>query len=533
MWRSFPVFLVGVAALLPLTRAHSAPELPLQVHTQYGQVEGVRDGELAIYKGVRFGASTAGEGRWRPPAPPQRWTGVLKANHFAPGCMQIFFPSTTVRPRPRYPRSEDCLFLNVWTPAKSAHDKLAVMVWIYGGGYDIGNTETPVFDGAALARKGVVVVSVAYRVGLLGFLAHPGLSAEDPHHVSGNYGILDQIAALQWVRSNIAAFGGNSHRVTIFGQSAGGISTSILAASPLAKGLFAGAISQSGGNFGPPTLPANRYPGENMTRLRDAEQAGAAAMAGVGATTPEQMRKLPAETILGADKFDKPPTWPVIDGYVILGDQYDLYAAGKQNDTPILVGFTSDDAGNLPLSRVEDYRHYVEKRFGPIAGQIEAAYPVQDDAQVPRAALDLARDVGFGWHEWTWARLQSRTGRGKAYVYYFSKRPPYPDLPAFTGLGAIHTAEEPYMFNNLVLEGYQYTDADRALAQEMSSYWVNFAKTGNPNGAGLPDWPHFTAAEPAAMLIGDSSKAGRLPDEAGLKALDAYFAWRRTPAGSR
>jgi para-nitrobenzyl esterase len=534
MLRGLSIALAAATALWTSGTGHSAQtEHPAPVHTEYGWVEGVRAGDLTIYKGIRFGASTAGEGRWRPPAPPKRWKGVVKADHFAPGCMQIFFPSTVVRPRPRYPRSEDCLFLNVWTPAKGADDRLAVMVWIYGGGFDIGNTETPVFDGAALARKGVVVVSIAYRVGLLGFLAHPGLSDESPHHVSGNYGLLDQIAALEWVRRNIAAFGGDARRVTIFGQSAGGISTSILAASPLAKGLFARVISQSGGNFGPPSTSGSRYPGENLTRLHDAEQAGAALMARLGATTPRQMRSLPAEAILRADKFDTAPTWPTLDGYVIPSDQYLLYAAGKQNDTPILVGFTSDDGGGRPQSKLQDFRQYLQRRFGPFAERIESAYPASDDAEVRRASQDLSRDVAFGWHEWTWARLQSRTGRGRAFVYYFSKRPPYPDLPAFKGLGAIHTAEEPYMFDNLVLEGYRYTAADRALAEEMSSYWVNFAKTGDPNGAELPEWPNFTEAAPMAMLIGDTSRAGRLPDEGGLKVLDAYFAWRRTPPGSR
>jgi para-nitrobenzyl esterase len=527
--QSFFILIAATASLFGAAAiAHAAP-----AKTDSGLVEGTNEGNLTIYKGVRYGASTAGANRWRPPQAPMKWQGVERTDNFAPGCMQVDFPASEVRPRPVWPKSEDCLFLNVWTPAKRAGERLPVMVWFYGGGFQIGHTQNPTFDGSGLARKGVVVVSVNYRVGSLAFLAHPALSAENPRKVSGNYGLLDQIAGLKWVQRNIAAFGGDARRVTIFGQSAGGMAVSMLAASPEAKGLFSGVISQSGGSFGPPQN-GQRYSGENMAMLAFAEKAGTALMDGLGAKTPEQMRALPAARILAAEKFDTPPTWPVIDGYVILGDQYELYAAGRQNDTNVLVGYTDDEGGKGRPMPLEKYRAFVHERFGPFADKVLAAYPATTEEEAGEFRGDInARDAGFGWHQWTWARLQSRTGKGRAYVYYFSRQPPYPDIPAFKGLGAIHTAEEPYMFDTLNLEGYRYTDADRHLADQMTSYWTNFARSGDPNGPGLPRWPNFTEAQPVAMLIDDNPHAGRLPGEDKLKVLDEYFAWRRTPAGAR
>jgi para-nitrobenzyl esterase len=524
-------FIVGLAATAALFAGTFASAAP--VATEYGRVEGAQQGELTIYKGIRYGASTAGPNRWRPPQPPAKWNGVEKAHEFAPGCMQVNFPASEVRPRPVWPKSEDCLFLNVWTPAKRADERLPVMVWFYGGGFQIGHTQNPTFEGSGLARKGVVVVSVNYRVGSLGFLAHPALSAESPRKISGNYGLLDQIESLKWVQRNIAAFGGDPQRVTIFGQSAGGMAVSMLAASPAAKGLFTGVISQSGGNFGPPQH-GQRHSGENMVTMAFAEKAGTKLMDSLGAKTAEQMRALPADKLLAAEKFDTPPTWPNIDGYVIVGDQYELYEAGRYNDTNILVGYTDDEGGKGRPIPLDEYRAWIRERFGPFADRVLAAYPANTEEEAGERRSDInARDAGFGWHQWTWARLQDRTGKGRAYVYYFSKRPPYPDTPAFAGLGAIHTAEEPYMFDTLNLEGYRYTDVDRRLANQMTSYWTNFAKTGNPNGPGLPHWPNFTEAQRQVLLIDDNPHAGRLPDEDKLELLDEYFAWRRTPAGAR
>ena len=297
--------------------------------------------------------------------------------------------------------SEDCLYLNVWTPAKFTNDHLPVLVWIYGGGFGAGATSDPNYNGEKLARKGVVFVSIAYRVGPLGFLAHPELSAETTNHVSGNYGLLDQIAGLQWVKTNIAAFGGDPNKVTIFGESAGAISVSMLCASPLAKGLFHGAISQSGGSFGPPR--PTTFPGENLKRLADAERDGEAYAKGAGVSSIAELRKLAPDKLPARPGFGS--SWPIIDGWVIPDDQYKLYAAGQYNDTPILIGYNSDEGASFsPPKTPEDYIAGVKTRYGKFAEDLIKAYPVGTNT-VPKTARDLMRDAAFGWHTWSWARL--------------------------------------------------------------------------------------------------------------------------------
>ena len=289
-----------------------------------------------MYRGIPFAAPPVGDLRWRAPQPAAKWAGVRAAAKFASDPYQGDGKGNV---------SEDCLYLNVWTPAKSAHDRVPVLVWIYGGGFSFGSTSTPVHNGEHLARKGVVLVSINYRVGPLGFLAHPELSAESPRHVSGNYGLLDQIAALQWVQRNIAAFGGDPDRVTIFGESAGGISVSMLCASPEAKGLFRGAISESGGSFGP--TRATTYPGENMRTLAEAEKSGVAFAQKAGASSLAELRKLAPDKLPGG--WGSGTAWPIVDGWVIPDDQHKLYEAGKYNDVDILVGYNSDEG--LSFSR--------------------------------------------------------------------------------------------------------------------------------------------------------------------------------------
>ena len=267
--------------------------------------------------------------------------------------------------------SEDCLYLNVWTPAKSASDRIPVFVWIYGGAFNFGSTSDPMYNGANLAKKGVVLVSIAYRVGQLGFLVDRELSSESPHHVSGNYGILDMIAGLKWVKKNIAAFGGDPDKVTIFGESAGGIAVSILCASPLANGLFEGAISESGGNFGPPR--ATTYPGENLKRLSDAERAGQAYVDSAKVSSIVEMRKIPADKLPAVRGL----AWPIMDGWVIPDDQYKLYEEGKFNDTPILVGYNSDEGASFspPKQTSEQYIASVKARYGPFADTLLMRIP--------------------------------------------------------------------------------------------------------------------------------------------------------------
>src|SRR5690606_8875193 len=385
------------------------------------------------------------------------------------------------------------------------NEKLPVLVWIYGGGFSFGSTSDPVHNGEHLARKGVVLVSIAYRVGQLGFLAHPELSAENQMNVSGNYGLLDQIAGLKWIQKNIAAFGGDPDKVTIFGESAGGIAVSMLCASPLAKGLFHGAISQSGGSFGPPR--PTTYPGENMKKLRDAEAAGEEYVKSAGYTSIADLRKLDASKLPAIRGL----AWPIIDGYVIPDDQYKLYEAKKYNDVPILVGYNSDEGASFFPPRVpQDYINSVKTRFGPFADALLKAYPV-GDTSVPKTARDLSRDAAFGWHTWSWARLQAKTGKSKAFLYYLDQHPEYPEGSPRFGYGSPHGQDVAYVFGHLDKSNPETTPADLAISEAMGTYWTNFAKYGHPNGNGMPVWNAFSDENQEVMYFSQTPKPGPVP----------------------
>jgi para-nitrobenzyl esterase len=523
---SLPVVCAG--ALTALCAAALAAASPI-ARTDAGLVRGTPEGGLSIYRGIPFAAPPVGKLRWRPPEPAPKWSGVRAADHFAASCMQQ--PPAELREAGAQALSEDCLYLNVWTPARSGHDSLPVMVWIYGGGFNQGSTAIPLYSGEQLARHGVVVVSMAYRVGPFGFLAHPALSADSPHHVSGNFGLLDQIAGLRWVRRNIAAFGGDPHRVTIFGESAGGISVSILAASPLAKGLFDGAISESGGSFGPTRTPPE--PGENLQTLADAERDGAAFAAKLGAGTASDLRQLPAQAVQSA-AAGHGLFWPTLDGWVIPGDQYELYQAGRYNDTPILIGTNSDEGALFGApKRREAYVAAVHARYGPFAERLLELYPASKTGW-RQSSMDLTRDAAFGWHNWVWARLQAMTGTAKVFLYYFAHIPPRAaQSPWKNATGAVHSEEMVYVFQHLNQRALPWTAEDRAMSDAMATYWTNFAKRGDPNGPGVPAWPAFGGNRPAVMRFTDAPRAGALPNAKKLEALDAYFAWRRTPAGAK
>lgn len=327
-------------------------------------MQGTSEHGLIVYRGIPFAAPPVGDLRWCAPQPAAKWEGVRQATKFAPGPIQ--------RGNPHSGKSEDCLYLNVWTPAKSASDRVPVLVWIYGGGFGAGATSERNYSGENLAKKSVVLVSIAYRVGQLGFLAHPDLSAESPNHVSGNYGLLDMIAGLQWIQKNIAAFGGDPNKVTIFGESAGGIAVSMLCASPLAKGLFHGAISQSGGSFGPPR--PTTFPGENLKRLVNAERTGQGYVENAGVSSIAELRKIAADKLPAGRGLGM--SWPIIDGWVIPGDQYKLYKTGQYNDTPILVGYNSDEGANfMRMREPQAYINSIRERYGPFAESLLNAYP--------------------------------------------------------------------------------------------------------------------------------------------------------------
>jgi para-nitrobenzyl esterase len=480
-----------------------------------GHVSGVEANGLVSFKGIPFAAPPVGALRWKAPQPVQPWSGVKQADRFGPGCVQAASPYTQVPSM-----SEDCLYLNVWTPAKAASDRLPVMVWIYGGAFTGGAASMAAYDGTRLAEKGVVIVTINYRLGPFGFLAHPQLTKESGKG-AGNYGLQDQIAALRWVKDNIARFGGDPSRVTIFGESAGGISVSMLTVSPYAKGLFQRAISESGGNFGLPRTADEA--GATAPTLGVAEADGQRFLQALGAADIMAARDVSADKVLATSGTARVRFWPVFDGDVLPGDQYKLYEAGKFNDTPILVG-TNSDEGNLFVrsSTTAAFETQVRSGYGRHADAVLAAYPHATDDQASRAAKDLFRDSTFAWGTWAWARLQSEKGRGKAFVYYFDhKTPQSPN-------GANHAAEIGFVFRNPGGgRGGAPTPAEIALSDLMSSYWTNFAKTGDPNGAGLPAWPAFTAHDPRVMYFDGTSEARPLPNTTQLKALDAYFADRR------
>ncbi len=346
-----------ISMFLMFVAGFGIAQQPAPVKVEDGLIQGTAENGLTVYKGIPFAAPPVGNLRWRPPQPAGKWKGVRQATKFGPSPIQGSGDGPDM--------SEDCLYLNVWTPAKSANDRIPVFVWIYGGGFNFGSTSDPNYDGANLAKKGVVLVSIAYRVGQLGFYANPELSAESPDHVSGNYGILDMIAGLKWVKKNIAAFGGDPNKVTIFGESAGGIAVSMLCASPLAKGLFEGAISESGGNFGPPRTTT--YPGENLKLLPEAEKDGEAYERRAGVSSIAELRKIPADKLPAVRGL----AWPIIDGWVLPDDQYKLYEEGKFNSTPILVGYNSDEGASFsPPRSIEAYIASVKKRYGPFADKL-------------------------------------------------------------------------------------------------------------------------------------------------------------------
>ena len=506
------IFMFALVFAVAIAKAQPAP-----VKVTEGTLQGTFENGLTIYKGIPFAAPPIGELRWRAPQPAAKWEGIRQANKFAPEPMQGGNPVSG--------KSEDCLYLNIWTPAKSPKEKVPVLVWIYGGAFNFGGTAEPTYNGEKLAKKGVVLVSIAYRVGQLGFMAHPELSAENPNHVSGNYGLLDMISALKWIKENIAAFGGDPDKVTIFGESAGGIAVSMLCASPLAKGLFKGAISESGGSFGP--TRTTTFPGENMKTLHDAEAAGETYVKDAGFSSIADLRKLSADKLPALRGL----AWPIVDGWVIPDDQYKLYEAGKYNETPILIGYNSDEGASFsPPKSPEDYIAAVKNRYGKFADQLIKAYP-PGTGIVAKTARDLTRDAAFGWHTWSWATLQANKGRSKVFYYYFDQHPQYLAESTNAGYGSPHAQEVAYVFGMLDASNPQTSKTDLDISDAMSTYWTNFAKYGDPNGSGEPKWPVYSAAHPVVMYFSQTPHTGPVPSAASLKVLDAYFKWRRSPDG--
>jgi para-nitrobenzyl esterase len=459
--------------------------------------------DVRVFKGVPFAAPPLGALRWRPPQPAAHWEGVRKADQFSSTCTQPPRSGTSLL-LPTAKRlgetSEDCLYLNVWTAAKSPRERLPVMVYIHGGGYRDGSGSGLVFDGEALAKKGVVLVTINYRLGIMGFFAHPELTKESDYHTSGNYGLLDQMAALQWVQKNIAGFGGDRNRVTIFGQSAGSGSVLAMMASPLTKGLFQRAIGESGG---PPM-------GRNRTR-KEAEEAGAK----LGSLA--DLRAKPFQDLLRSGG-----SGPIVDGWLLPEDESVIFHQGKQNDVALIVGSNAEEANVLgrpvPAKR---YVEQIEQRYGSLAAAYLKFYPA-DSEERAKASQMAALNDSMAWQMRTWAKWQTQTGKSKAYLYYFTRQPP-PDAPI---KGAAHDAELYYVFHNLNLYPQQWAEWDHRLEEIISSYWVNFATRGDPNGASLPHWDAYSASQgDRVMLLGDKVELGSSRfEKTKLDFLESYYA---------
>ena len=489
--------------------------------TTAGTLEGVwadETDEVSVFRGVAFAQPPVGDLRWRPPVPVESWNGTRMATEFGPACWQAVGADDSPYARGDLTKSEDCLTLNVWTPSLEADARRPVMVWFHGGGHSSGVGSAKIFDGTAMARKGVIMVTANYRLGPLGFLAHPALTAESPHESSGNYGILDHVATLEWVRDNIAAFGGDPGNVTIFGQSAGSWSVCVLQVSPLARGLFHKAIGHSGGCFGEPRLHLSKT-GGTATAV-SGHDAGLAIAAELGAEGdgPEAavaLRAAGPEAVMDAQRAARRGTAVVVDGWVMPRLADAVFATGEQNNVPIIVGSMSDEgttlyAGTPELPR-EEFIDGLRAQYGGRVEALLAAYTVELDVSTKTAGQAMSADRNFTWQMRAWARATGDSN--DVYQYFFSHAPPVfrlyvPDRPELDlpdgqrGNGAYHSGDLAYAFGNVGLVGIDWNDRDRELSDQISQYWVNFATTGNPNGEGLPVWPKYDREHEAAIEFG-------------------------------
>ena len=484
-----------------------------RVKTANGALEGVFDKNSGVrsFKGIPFAEPPVGDLRWKPPQPVKNWQGERKADKFGPRCMQRpIFGDMNFRSNGM---SEDCLYLNVWTPAKSGGEKLPVLVYFFGGGFVAGDGSEGRYDGESMAKKGIVAVTVNYRLSVFGFFAHPELTKESPHRASGNYALLDQRAALEWVRQNISAFGGDPKRVTIAGESAGSVAVSAQMASPLSKSLIAGAIGESGSILG--ALSA--------VPLADAEQAGVKFAASLGkgeAPSLAELRAMSAEQLLEATaKPGLPRFGPTVDGYFFPKSPFEIFAAGEQARVPLLAGVNSEESSYFAVlgretPTVENYRKALERLYPGKSEEVFKLYPASNETEVMDAAQQLASDRFISYSTWKWVDMATKTGGKPTYYYLYAHprpamRPEMGDAqPGLAGgvvrgqqaaanprprpRGAVHSAEIEYAMGNLDLNKvYAWTPDDYKVSQIMQEYFANFIKTGNPNGKGLPNWPKF------------------------------------------
>jgi para-nitrobenzyl esterase len=500
------------ALLLGLQAVPAQSLRTVQVSTANGVLEGVvsPDGKVRTFKGIPYAAPPVGPLRWKAPQPAPSWTGVRRAVDYGPRAMQgrIFDDMVFHDDGP----SEDCLYLNLWMPeANRPPGKLPVMVWIHGGGFIAGSSSESRQDAGNLSKKGVLVVSMNYRMGVFGFFAHPELTQESEHNASGNYGQLDQIAALKWVKENIATFGGDPDNITIFGESAGSISVSALMASPLAQGLFQRAIGESGAFFHDIHPPQSRVEAE-ATGMKFGEQA-------FSTTSLGTLRAMPAKYLLRAAlKQPRESFRPIIDGYFLPTNCLSIYAAGEQSHVPLLAGWNRDEGkfksyftNDTPT--VKNYVQRAQARFGTNSESFLKLYPAATDAEAKRAAQDFAGDRFIAYSTWKWLEMQLATGAAPVFRYEFDQTLP---LPTNAKLGAEptapHACEIEFVFRVLSSKHLPWRPQDQMVSELMADYWTNFAKTGDPNGRGLPPWPAYTSQNgyPVMHLAANPSAA---PDQ--------------------
>lgn len=486
------------------------------IQVEGGVISGITgsDKEVYIFKGIPYAAAPVDHLRWKAPAPVQPWEGVKKCNSFSASAMQAspepFYMWSEEFLIPREPIDEDCLYLNVWTGAKKKNEKRPVLVWIHGGGFVSGSGSVPIYDGHAMARKGVIFVSINYRLGIFGFFSHPELTRESSVNASGNYGLMDQIAALKWVKNNIAEFGGDPENITIAGQSAGSASVVYLVASPLAKGLFQKAIAQSGAGL------LSRLAGPDrsaLLNLQQAEQAGVEVANNVQANSLTELRNIPAVDLLNKVRIFSNP---IIDGYVLPESVAKIYKEDKENKISLLTGWNEDDG--IVMGRFEKaivFEERILSQWGASGRELLSYYPASNDSIAEISQKDLQRDIVFGAQNYTLANLVSQQGKD-VYVYRFTRNVP---AGQYIDYGAFHTGEVPYAYNNLNFLNRPFEPVDFKLANAMSSYWANFAISGNPNGDGLPEWPEYKVNSHEIMIFGDQYRKGIITDTTSLNFL--------------
>lgn len=506
-----------------------AAELPVNglqepVSVDGGQITGTPTIQwtpgVRLFRGIPYAAPPIGNLRWRAPQPVVPWQGVKRADDFSPVCMQL--PTNTEGNAWREgltPVSEDCLYLNIWTPARSAADRLPVMVFIHGGGNTRGAASENQYDGAYLAKKGVVFVSFNYRMNVFGFMAHPELTKESEHRSSGNYALLDQIAALQWIQRNIARFGGDPATVMIFGHSAGASNVVSLMASPLAKGLFHRALAQSGASL------AVRTP------LAEAEKAGLKFSETLGAPSIAALRQKSAEEVL---KAQRPQMGVNVDGWVLPQDVYSIFAAGRQNQVPLVVGTVADDAPGAGAGALTaaDAQKSASTTYGELAGRYLELFPAGTDAEAARSAHAFRTNSALA-NARMLARLHAKTAQSPVYWYYFTHISPMPADAVWGGRpaaswGAYHGSEIVYVFNAFPLQDWTWRPVDLKLGDMVSSMWVNFARSGSPNGGGLPQWPAFDPARDVLMNFGDTPTAQPAPHKPQIDFITGWVTQQRS-----